>query len=78
MMQLTVQIAETIRCVVKDIPKTVVVEKQKPATIRQVATDIGIPPILVVFASVNGVKRGINDLVATNAKIHLFGTMAGG
>jgi hypothetical protein len=77
-MQLTVHIAETIRCVVKDIPKTVVVERHKPTTIRQIAMDIGIPPILVVFAGVDGVKKGVNDVVTKDSKIHLFGTMAGG
>lgn len=77
-MQLTVHIAETIRCVVNDIPQSVVIEKRKPTTIRQLAMDIGIPPILVVFASVDGVKTEVNAVITGDAKIHLFGTMAGG
>jgi len=77
-MKLTVHIAETIRSVRKEIPKCVVIEKQKPATISQLAVEIGVPPILIVFASVNGMRKGVNDLVTGDAKIHLFGTMAGG
>lgn len=77
-MQLTVHIAETIRCVVKNLPKSVVIEKRRPTTIRQLAVDIGIPPILLVFASVDGVKTEVNTAVAGDAEIHLFGTMAGG
>jgi hypothetical protein len=33
---------------------------------------------LVVFAIINGVKRDVDTVVSTDAKIHLFGTMAGG
>ena len=77
-MTLTVHIAETIRQVAKDIPKIVVVEKKETVTIRQLALDIGIPPVLIVFASVNGIKTGLNDTVADDAEIHFFGTLAGG
>ena len=77
-MRLTIHIAETLRSVIKDIPKKVVVYKTEPTTIQQLAIDIGIPPILVVFASVNGIKKNLNDSVAEDAKIHLFSTMAGG
>lgn len=77
-MRLTVHIAETIRSVVKDTPKTVVVEKQEPITIHELIVDIGIPSVLVVYASVDGIKKKLNDVVSTDACIHLFGTMAGG
>lgn len=77
-MRLTVHIAETIRCVLKDIPETVVVEEQDPVTIGQLAVEIGIPPILVVFASVDGIKKNVNAVVSGDSQIHLFGTMAGG
>jgi hypothetical protein len=40
--------------------------------------EIGVPPILIVFASVNGMRKGVDDSVTGDAKIHLFGTMAGG
>ena len=77
-MTLTVHISEAIRCVFEEIPKSVVMQKQGSVTIRQIAEDIGIPPILIVFASVDGARRKLDDLVTGDAQIHLFGSMAGG
>ncbi len=77
-MKLTIHIAETIRCVLKDIPNCVVIEKHEPTSISQLAADIGVPPILVVFASVDGMRKEVNTVVTEDAKIHLFGSMAGG
>jgi hypothetical protein len=77
-MVLTVHISESIRSVVKDLPKTVVVEKPASSTIRQLAIDIGIPPILIVFAMVDDVKKSLDEVIAGDAKIHFFGTIAGG
>ena len=77
-MKLTVHIAETIRSIVKDIPKSLVIEKQQPITIRQLTANIGIPPVLVVFTSIDGVKKDLDAVVSADAQIHLFGTMAGG
>ena len=47
-------------------------------TVRQIAHDIGIPAALIVFASVDGVKMNLDDVVDKDAKVHLFGTMSGG
>jgi hypothetical protein len=77
-MQLTVHIAETIRSVIKNIPKTVVTEKQRSITLRQLSVEIGIPPILIVFAVVNGVKKSLDEDITGDADIHFFGTMSGG
>ena len=77
-MTFTVHIASTLRSVVNDLPKTVVVQKGAPLTVRQLAADIGIPHILVVFATVNGVKTDLNETLAHTAEIHFMGTIAGG
>jgi hypothetical protein len=77
-MVLTVHISESIRSVVKDLPKTLVVEKSAPATIKQLAMDIGIPSILIVFAMVDGVRKSLDEAIAGDAEIHFFGTIAGG
>ena len=77
-MALTVHISENIRSVAKDLPKTVVVEKSTSTTIRKLAMDIGIPTILIVFASVDGVKKNMDEVIAGDAEIHFFGTIAGG
>jgi hypothetical protein len=47
-------------------------------TIRQIARNIGIPATLIVYAIVDGVKMNLDDVIDWDAKIHLFGTMAGG
>ncbi len=77
-MTLTVHISESIRSIANDLPKTVVVEKAASTTIRQLALDIGIPPILIVFATADGVKKGLEEVIAGEAEIHFFGTIAGG
>jgi hypothetical protein len=60
------------------MPSTVVVECPNAVTIKQLAQDIGIPKILVAFAITDGKKKSIDDVVESDADIHLFGTMAGG
>ena len=77
-MTLTIHIADTIRSIAKNLPQTIVVEKPGAMTIRELALDVGIPPILIVFASVDGVRTSLNDVITADAKIQFFGTMAGG
>ncbi len=77
-MTLTVHISESIRSIANDLPKTVIVEKASSTTIRQLALDIGIPPILIVFATADGVKKGLDEVIAGETEIHFFGTIAGG
>jgi len=77
-MTLTIHIADTIRSVAAGLPRTLVVEKPDAMTIRELAVDVGIPPVLIVYASVDGVRKSLNDVVAGDAKIQFFGTLAGG
>ena len=77
-MTLTIHIADTIRRVATSLPRTLVVEKPAALTIRQLALDVGIPPILIVYASVNGTRKNLNDVITGDAEIQFFGTMAGG
>lgn len=77
-MVLTVHISKTIRGVVKDLPETVTIKRPAPTAIRKLAVEIGIPPILIVFTMVNGVKQGLDDMITSDAEIHFVGTMAGG
>lgn len=78
MITISVQLSEGIRCILKKKLTTVVVESQEPVTIKQLARDIGIPPILIAFAIMNGEKKNLDDVVESDANIHFFGTMAGG
>ena len=77
-MTLTIHIADTIRSVAAGLPRTLVVQKPQAMTIRELAVDVGIPPILIVYASVDGVRKRLNDVVAGDANIQFFGTLAGG
>jgi len=77
-MILTIHIAGTIRSVAPGLPRTLVVEKPEAVTVRELALDVGIPPILIVFASVDGVRKSLNDVISGDATIQFFGTMAGG
>ena len=77
-MTLTVHISESIRSIANDLPKTVVVEKAASTTIRQLALDIGIPPVLIVFVTADGIRKGLDEVIAGAAEIHFFGTIAGG
>jgi hypothetical protein len=77
-MTLTIHIADTIRSVAAGLPRTLVVQKPQAMTIRELAVDVGIPPILIVYASVDGVRKSLNDVVAGDANIQFFGTLAGG
>lgn len=77
-MTFTVHIASTIRSIVNDLPKTVVVQKGAPLTVRQLAADVGVPHVLIVAALVNDVKTNLNETLAHSAEIHFIGTAAGG
>jgi hypothetical protein len=77
-MTLTIHVAQTIRSVVKDLPKTIIVEYMESKTLRQLAVDVGVPPILIVFGMINGVKKDLNDIIAADVEVHFFGTMSGG
>ena len=73
-----VQLSEGIRCILKEKPSTIVVERPEPVTIKQLAQVVGIPPILIAFAIANGEKKSLDDVIDSDANIHFFGTMAGG
>ncbi|MGW8187507.1 MAG: hypothetical protein ACWGNK_09570 [Desulfobacterales bacterium] len=78
MIRITIHIAETICSVAQHYPPRLTLESRAPLTIRQIARNIGIPVVLIVFAIVDGVKMNLDDVIDWDAKIHLFGTMAGG
>jgi len=78
MITINVQLSEGIRCILKETPSTVVVQIPEPMTVKQLALDIGIPPILIAFAIADGEKKSLDDVVESDASIHFFGTMAGG
>ena len=78
MITIRVHLSEGIRCILKEKPAKIVAERPEPLTVKQLARDIGIPPILIAFAIVDGEKKNLDDVVDSDAKIHFFGTMAGG
>lgn len=77
-MTFTIHISGTIRGIVDNLPRQKVVETASPPTIRHLAADNGIPPILVVLAFVNGRKRGLDEPLIEDADIYLMGPVAGG
>jgi hypothetical protein len=78
MITITVQLSEGIRCILEKNPSTLVVESPQSVTIKRLARDVGVPPILVAFAIANGEKKNLDDVIDRDARVHLFGTMAGG
>lgn len=77
-MTFTIHIAGTLRGIVDTLPSRTVVERAGAPTVRQLSADIGIPPILVVLAFVNGRKRGLDEPLTEDAEIYLMGPTAGG
>ena len=74
----TIHIAGTLRGIVGTLPRQAVVETAAAPTVRQLAAGIGVPPILVVLAFVNGRKQGLDEPLTEDAEIHLMGPTAGG
>ena len=77
-MKITVKISGTLRGIIDGLPPEMAIEKTAPLTINQVAADLGIPPILIVMAFVDGVKRSLNHQLTHDAEIYLMGPVAGG
>lgn len=73
-----IHIAGTIRGIVDHLPPETVVETASPATVRELAAGIGVPPILVVLAFVNGRKHGLDEPLTEDADVYLMGPVAGG
>jgi molybdopterin converting factor small subunit len=77
-MAATIYIADTIRCVVKGLPKQVEIPEPEGKTIRQAALEVGVPPILIVFAVVDGIRRELDARLEDGDQVHFHGTVAGG
>jgi len=81
-MSATIHIAESIRCVAQGLPRKVVVPAPHGKTLRQLAIENGIPPILIVFTLVEGVRRDLEDVLEDvprgDTSIHFHGSIAGG
>ncbi len=77
-MNFTIHIAGSIRGIVDNLPRRARVETAAPTTVRKLATGIGVPPILVVLAFVNGRKHGLDEPLTEEAEIYLIGPVAGG
>ena len=74
----TIHIAETLRRVVTGLPSQVTIEIREAKTLRQAACEAGLPPILIVFAVVDGVRKGLDEPLNDGVQVHFHGTMAGG
>ena len=77
-MTFTIQISGTLRGIIDHLPQRAVVETTSPMTLKRLATDIGIPPILVVIAFVNGRKINLDERLDEDAEIYFMGPVAGG
>ncbi len=77
-MKFSVHIAGTIRRLAAHLPDTTIVEIPGPLTVRELALEIGIPDVLVVFALVNGKRTALQTPLTRSAEVSFFGTMAGG
>ncbi|MDJ0784100.1 MAG: hypothetical protein QNJ22_19195 [Desulfosarcinaceae bacterium] len=77
-MAVSIHIADTIRSVVPALPKQVTVEISKEKTLHEAALEVGVPPVLIVFAIVDGVRKALDEPVGESAQVHFYGTMAGG
>ncbi len=77
-MAVTIHIADTIRCVAKELPGAVTVEQPEGKTFRQLALAAGVPPILIVFVIASGKRRVLGETYAGEDHIHFHGSIAGG
>jgi molybdopterin converting factor small subunit len=74
----TIHIAETLRRVVAGLPSQKTIEIRESKTLRQAAVEVGVPPILIVFAVVDGARKGLDEPLNDGVQVHFHGTMAGG
>lgn len=77
-MKFATHIAETIRGIVGGLPRRMSMEIASSGAIRELAADIGVPPILVVLAFVNDRRRRLDEPLTEDADIYLMGPIAGG
>ena len=77
-MRIAVKISNSLRQIVDGLPGELVVDKSEPLTVGQLAADLNIPRVLIVFALVDGVKCPLDFELTKNAEIDLIGPIAGG
>ena len=77
-MKIEVKISNSLRQIVEGLPGELIVEKSNPFTVGELAADLNIPPMLIVVAMVDGVKRPLDYTLTKNAEIDFIGPIAGG
>lgn len=61
-----------------DHPRRRMVEMKSPATVRDIASAIGLEPDEIGFISVDGVQSGLDDSVRSDSKVCIFPYITGG
>lgn len=61
-----------------DQPRRRMIEMTNPATVRDIASEIGLDPEEIGFISVDGVQSGLEDPVRSDSKVCIFPYITGG
>ncbi|WP_035267551.1 MoaD/ThiS family protein [Desulfitibacter alkalitolerans] len=78
MFRIRVIVSGSLRQIYKDIGTELVVDLEKPTTVRELLCIMGINPIAVASVFVNGKCKSKDYLITKNDEIVLIGPLAGG
>lgn len=77
-MNYTICLANNIRTLQPDLAEKTVIEAAEPLTPREIASRVGIHPLLLAAAIINGEVHPLDRPVEVDAEIILMGPIAGG
>lgn len=77
-MHYQVNITHNLRCLQTGLPETAEVTSDSPLSIAQITGQLGVNPLLIVVAVVEGKARSLDYIVEKDAAINLIGPVAGG
>lgn len=78
MLRIRVILSGSLRQIYKDIGPELVIDLEKPTTVRELLCKLGINPLVVASVFVNGQCRSKDYLISVDEEIVLLGPLAGG
>ena len=77
-MKYQINIANNLITLQPELPRYEAIQSQKPLTINEIAVRLGVAPLLIVVAVVDGAIHPLDKPIERDAKIGLLGPIAGG
>lgn len=78
-MKVKIYLSGHLKSLFPDHPKEIVLDVEKPISVDDLASQLGITPWIIMSAIINGQARSKDYLIEEdNAEITLIGPMAGG